>query len=728
MSESAVPSARALVSAVVLAIAVLPAAAQDLYDLNQLRTFALTFHDANWETLLRQNYASETNILADLVVDGTTYPDVGVRIRGNTSYTALPAGSQKFSLKLEMDFVHADQDLYGYDNLNLNNGFHDPTFSREVVYNNFVAQFIPNPRANNVVVTLQGQNWGVYNNIQQLDKALLRDYFEDNDGLRIGCSNNPNGPGLAYNGANASGYTAYQVNEAGGFANPIGELIAVANALSNGVLANWPTTIDHVFAVDPSLWSVVLENMLTDDDSYINKGCDFLTYRDPLDGRLHLLQRDANETFTQINWAWNRNFTATNKPVLSRLINQVPELRQRYLAHYRVALSRMNWAYFGPIFAQRQALLDAAVQADPKKLYTYQLFTQNFTQQVTMPLPGLAGGTIPGLQPFIEQRASFLAQTAELVASGPSISAAAASNSTPAPGQSVFITATVNPVAGGSISGVLLYFRANRAQTYQNTAMFDDGAHGDGAAADGIWGAQLPVNGIGGQKVQWYVRAASGNAFLSQTYRPELAERGPGVIEYTTAATDGMRITEFMYDGLGGEFIEFTNRSTQAIDLTGWSMDDSNAVPGAFSLSAAGILQPGESVVVTNVTAATFRTNWSLGTGVKVIGELGVVGVGGNNFGRNDTIHIFNAGRALVDRLQYGDQDFPGTIRTQNRSGQAPCIALGQNAIAQWVLSTAGDAYGSVTATSGEQGSPGSFVAIGQCALAEGVFANGFED
>ena len=69
--------------------------AQDLYDTIQLRTFALSFHDANWLTLLRNNYASSTNILADLVVDGVTYPDVGVRIRGNTSYTALPAGSEK---------------------------------------------------------------------------------------------------------------------------------------------------------------------------------------------------------------------------------------------------------------------------------------------------------------------------------------------------------------------------------------------------------------------------------------------------------------------------------------------------------------------------------------------------------------------------------------------------------------------------------------------------------
>ena len=58
-----------------------------------LRTVHLQFHDAGWEALLRANYNTDTYILADLTFEGVTYPDVGVRIRGNTSYTMLPSGS-----------------------------------------------------------------------------------------------------------------------------------------------------------------------------------------------------------------------------------------------------------------------------------------------------------------------------------------------------------------------------------------------------------------------------------------------------------------------------------------------------------------------------------------------------------------------------------------------------------------------------------------------------------
>jgi hypothetical protein len=50
----------------------------------------------------------------------------------------------------------------------------------------------------------------------------------------------------------------------------------------------------------------------------------------------------------------------------------------------------------------------------------------------------------------------------------------------------------------------------------------------------------------------------------------------------------------------------------------------------------------------------------------------------------------------LVDRLAYGDQNIPGTIRTQTRSGHAVNqAALGANDATQWVLSSVGDIEGS---------------------------------
>jgi hypothetical protein len=668
---------------------------QDFYDTTVLRTVNLQFHDANWLQLLRQNYATETPILADMTVDGVTYPNVGVRIRGNTSYTALPSGSEKFSLKVYVDYTDPSQSLMGYDTLNFNNGFRDPTFCREVVYNNYVAQFIPNPRANHVVVTLNGQNWGVYANVQQPNKRMLRDWFADANGLRIRCPNNPNGPGLRYNGALPSGYSGqYEIQTDGGLSDPWQGLIDVCNAVTNEPLATW-WNIDNVFAIDPSIWSVMLENILTDDDSYINKGADFMTYRDPIDGRTHLLQRDANETFTQTQWAITRNFTMTNKPVLNRVL-AVPELRQRYMAHYRRARADLSWAYFGPIFEAHRQLIDAAVQADPKKLYSYTLFQNNFTTTVNMPYTGLAGGSIIGLQQFVNQRASFLNTIVELTSTGPTISAVTPSSQTPDPGDAVWITASVAP-AGSGIAGVDLFYRPSPAGVYQRVAMQSIGG--------GQYRALLPVSPNGGQRVPYYVRATASNAFSSCTFFPARTEWDPLHVQFTFGPSGGMRITEWMYQGAAGEFVEFTNVSNVPIDLTGWSFDDNNRTPGAFDLSAAGLVQPGESVVVTENSAAAFRSAWGLSSSVKVLGGLGVAS--GHNLGRSDEINIYDPQGNLIDRLTYGDQTFPGTVRTQNVSAQTCHAYLGLNDIFAWERSAVGDRYGSFAAVGGDVGNPG---------------------
>ena len=164
-------------------------------------------------------------------------------------------------------------------------------------------------------------------------------------------------------------------------------------------------------------------------------------------------------------------------------------------------------------------------------------------------------------------------------------------------------------------------------------------------------------------------------------------------------------ITEWMYSGNDGEFVELTNIGAAAIDLTGWSYDDDSRTPGVFDLSGFGLVQPGESVIFTEADAATFRAAWGLGAAIQILG--GVT----NNLGRNDEINIYDASNTLVDRLTYGDQNFPGTIRTQNISGWTQ-TALGTNMVSGWQLSALGDVQGSFTSSGGDLGNPGVFVPL----------------
>jgi predicted extracellular nuclease len=171
------------------------------------------------------------------------------------------------------------------------------------------------------------------------------------------------------------------------------------------------------------------------------------------------------------------------------------------------------------------------------------------------------------------------------------------------------------------------------------------------------------------------------------------------------ASAGQIGITEWMYNGLGagssGEFVELTNLGASAIDMTGWSFDDNSRQPGSQSLSAFGIVQPGQSVIFTDITAATFISNWSL-VGVSVIGG------NTNNLGRADEINIYDNTNLLVDRLTYDDQTISGCPRTQSISGNPITpAALGANACGQWKLSQVGDVYGSYASSLGEIGNPG---------------------
>lgn len=177
----------------------------------------------------------------------------------------------------------------------------------------------------------------------------------------------------------------------------------------------------------------------------------------------------------------------------------------------------------------------------------------------------------------------------------------------------------------------------------------------------------------------------------------------------TAQANAAIVITEWMYNPgtTGGEFIEFTNTGTTAVNLTGWSFDDNSRAPGSYSLSGFGVVNAGESVILTESSAAAFRTEWNLGANVKVLG--------GNdqNLSRSDEVNIFNNNSptpGLVDRLTYNDQG-TGTVkgpRTQGVSGRAlSATALGANNASLWVLSATGDIEGSWVSLTGDIGSPG---------------------
>jgi hypothetical protein len=172
------------------------------------------------------------------------------------------------------------------------------------------------------------------------------------------------------------------------------------------------------------------------------------------------------------------------------------------------------------------------------------------------------------------------------------------------------------------------------------------------------------------------------------------------------AATGNIKITEWAYNGI--EFFELTNMGRAAEDMTGWSYSDSTRTPApaatSTNLSAFGRVAPGESVIVSELSADAFRTAWGLPATVKVIGGNAV------NLGRSDEINIYDESGAQVDRLTYNDQgagDVAGP-RTDTSSAWVPAGSVGANTASTWTKSTLADAEGSWQSTTANFfGSPG---------------------
>lgn len=176
---------------------------------------------------------------------------------------------------------------------------------------------------------------------------------------------------------------------------------------------------------------------------------------------------------------------------------------------------------------------------------------------------------------------------------------------------------------------------------------------------------------------------------------------------FAPLASAQVYITEWMYNGNGetGEYIEFTNLGNTAVDFSGWSFDDDSRNAGTVSLSAFGLVNPGESVILTEADAASFRSVWNLASSVDVVGD------NTTNLGRADEINLYDAAGNLVDRLRYGDSVIPGSIRAQNISGNPLSLAvLGTNNALGWIFASVGDVYGSyVDLNNVDIGNPGTF-------------------
>lgn len=150
-----------------------------LFDNTKVHTIDIVMDD--WETFIA-NAASEEYDIANVVIDGEAYKNVGIRAKGNTSLSTVSSlGSERYSFKIEFDHYDSSKSYHGLDKLSLNNLIQDSTMMKDYLTYTMMNEFgVNSSLCSYVYITVNGEDWGLYLAVEGVEESFLeRNYGSD---------------------------------------------------------------------------------------------------------------------------------------------------------------------------------------------------------------------------------------------------------------------------------------------------------------------------------------------------------------------------------------------------------------------------------------------------------------------------------------------------------------------------------------------------------------------
>lgn len=156
--------------------------AEKLFDKNAVSTIDIQMDPEEWQNML-DNALQEEYVKCDVVINGETIYNVGIRPKGNTSLTqvANDPNTDRVSFKFEFDHYVKGQTYYGLDKLVVNNTYADATYMKEYLsYDLMDYMGIKTPLYAFTSITVNGEPWGLYLALEALEESFaIRNYGAD---------------------------------------------------------------------------------------------------------------------------------------------------------------------------------------------------------------------------------------------------------------------------------------------------------------------------------------------------------------------------------------------------------------------------------------------------------------------------------------------------------------------------------------------------------------------
>ena len=161
-----------------------PEYAEKLFDKESVSTIDIQIDEDEWDEML-QNAINEEYVKCNLVINGETFYNVGIRPKGNTSLTQVASDpdTDRFSFKFEFDQYVKGQTYYGLDKLIVNNMFSDATYMKEYLSYDLMAYMgVTTPLYAFTNITVNGEPWGLYLALEGLEESFAQRNFGTNYG------------------------------------------------------------------------------------------------------------------------------------------------------------------------------------------------------------------------------------------------------------------------------------------------------------------------------------------------------------------------------------------------------------------------------------------------------------------------------------------------------------------------------------------------------------------
>jgi spore coat protein H len=350
-------------------------------------------------------------VISEMEFDGKKIADVGIRFKGNSSYS-VSNGSPRRPMKVDFDRFVEGERFDGVETFNLSNTTFDPSRVRESLsFWLYRKMNVPTSRTGfaNVYLSVAGkydrEYLGLYTLIEEIDQQFLKKHFGNIDGLLL----KPSGMrGFAYLGDKWENYAAICNPKSEVRPELAAKVVELARLIHRASDAEFAAKIGKVLAVDQFLRYVAVTGAIISFDSFLSTGHNYYIYVNPTDGLIYFLPWDVNMSLGGYGWVGTVDELARtdiNRPyadhnILVERLLKVPQ----YAADYRAIVNWMVESAFNPeqLAHQRKQLRPVLAAAD-----TAAKASGKIGSPTTRPALGV-WHVAPDLWPFAEKRAEWI--------------------------------------------------------------------------------------------------------------------------------------------------------------------------------------------------------------------------------------------------------------------------------------------------------------------------------